>query len=88
MACASRLLQAYADAGHGRRKFDPDLGAAELQDHAIGVPQPNASGAAGKCATGADRTVGAFNGLGAPQVEGLSNELGGLGANRGAHTHA
>ena len=26
--------------------------------------------------------------LGAAQVEGFSNELGGRGANRGAHTHA
>ena len=83
----------YADASRSDRKFDSDLGPAELQDHAIGghaigVPQANTSGAAGKCATSADRSVGAFNGLGAPQVEGLSNKLGGRGANRATHTYA
>src|SRR5258708_9632188 len=85
---ASRLLQSDGDAGHGGRKFDPDLGAAELQDHAVGVLQLNARGATGERATGTDSAVGALNGRRPPQIESPSNKLGGRGPDRKADAHA
>src|SRR5258708_29721541 len=85
---ASRLLQSDGDAGHGGRKFDPDLGAAELQDHAIGVLQLNPSGATGERATGTNGAVVGLNRRRPPQVEGPSNNLGGRGPARKPDPHA
>src|SRR5260370_20654413 len=85
---ASRLLQSDGDAGHGGRKFNPELGAAELQDHSVGVLQLNASGATGERATGTDGAVGALNGRRPPQIESPSNKLGGRGPDRKADAHA
>src|SRR5207245_1316508 len=57
----SDLFQTYRYPAHCSRHFSADLWAAELQDHAIGILQLNASSPSRNRTTGSDRAESAFN---------------------------
>ena len=55
------LFQTHRHPGNCSRQFSADLRAAELQDHAIGVLQLNASSARCYGTAGSNRAVSAFD---------------------------
>ena len=72
---ASHLFQTYRYPAHCSRHFSADLWAAELQDHAIGILQLNASSPSRDRTAGSDRAVSAFNRSRPSQIEGPSASL-------------
>ena len=82
------MLQTYRYPADCSRHLSADLRAAELQDHAIGVLQLNASSAGRDRAAGSDRAVRAFDRSWPLQIERSSNKLGGRGSDREADAHA
>src|SRR5947207_35588 len=71
---------------HSLRRQAP--GTAQLQDHAIGVLQLNASRASRNGTPGSDSAVRAFDRSWSLQIEGPSNKLGCRGSDREADAHA
>jgi hypothetical protein len=84
---ASHLFQTYRYPAHCSRHFSADLWAAELQDHAIGILQLNASSPSRNRTAGSDRAVSAFKRSWAIQIEGPSNQLSCRGSDREADAH-
>src|SRR5215207_2402515 len=72
---ASHLFQTDRYAAHCSRHFSADPWAAELQDHAIGILQLNASGPSRNGTADSDRAVSAFNRSRPSQIEGPSDQL-------------
>jgi len=85
---ASGLFQTYRYAAHRNRHFSADPWAAELQDHAIGILQLNASGPSYNGTAGSDRAVSAFNRSRPFQIESPSDQLACRGSDREADAHA
>ena len=65
---ALSLLHHDGDAAHGRRHFGADLGAAELQNNAVGILQLDAAGARRDRATCTTCDIAACKIAGAAQV--------------------
>src|SRR5882757_1458384 len=72
---ASHLFQTDRYPAPCSRQFSADLWAAELQDHAIGILQLNASSPSRNRTAGSDRAVSAFNRSRPFQIEGPSDQL-------------
>jgi formate dehydrogenase subunit delta len=87
-AAALHLFQTDRYPAHCSRHFSADLWTAELQDHAIGILQLNASSPCRNRTAGSDRAVSAFNRSRATQIEGPSDQLGCRGSDREADAHA
>jgi hypothetical protein len=85
---ASHLFQTYRYPAYGGRHFSADLWTAELQDHAIGILQLNASSPSRNGAASSDRAVSAFNRSRPFQIEGPSDQLSCRGSDREADAHA
>jgi hypothetical protein len=85
---ASHLFQTYRYPAHRGRHFSADLWAAELQDHAIGILQLNASSPCRNRTTGPDRAVSAFKRSRTIQIDGPSDQLGCRGSDCEADAHA
>src|SRR4051794_28834470 len=85
---ASDLFQTYRYPTDRSRHFSADLRAAELQHHAIAVLQLHSPSASRDGAAGSDGAIRALDRSRPPQVERMSNELGGGGSDREADAHA
>ena len=84
----AKSFQTYRYPAHCRRHFSADLWAAELQDHAIGILQLNASSPSRNGPAGSDRAVSAFNRSRPCQIKGPSDELRCRSTDRKSDAHA
>ena len=85
---ASGLFKPDSYAANCSRHFGANLGAAKLQDYAVGILQLNPCCPGRNRTASSDRAVTAFKRSQVVQIEGPSNQLGCRGSDRKADIHA